>query len=80
MGYCAEAKRPKTRIYIQHNRHRIQQPAPVFLPWEIPWTEDRGAWQATVHGVPRAGDDLATKPPPLPGKHERHLFPKMFFS
>ena len=32
---------------------------------------DRGAWQATVHGVERVGHDLATKPPPqvfLPGK------------
>ena len=27
---------------------------------------DRGAWQATVHGVPRVGHDLATKPPPPP--------------
>ena len=27
---------------------------------------DRGAWQATVHGVPRVGHDLATKPPPIP--------------
>ena len=26
---------------------------------------DRGAWQATIHGVARAGHDLATKPPPL---------------
>ena len=25
---------------------------------------DRGAWQATVHGVARVGQDLATKPPP----------------
>ena len=24
---------------------------------------DRGAWQATVHGVLRVGRDLATKPP-----------------
>ena len=23
---------------------------------------DRGAWQATVHGVTRVGHDLATKP------------------
>ena len=29
---------------------------------------DREAWQATVHGVPRVGHNLATKPPPL------HLF------
>ena len=28
---------------------------------------DRGAWQATVHGVTRVGHDLATKPP-------NHLF------
>ncbi|KAB0349420.1 hypothetical protein FD754_014277, partial [Muntiacus muntjak] len=25
---------------------------------------DRGAWQATVHGVARVGHDLVTKPPP----------------
>ena len=24
---------------------------------------DRGTWQATVHGIARAGHDLATKPP-----------------
>ena len=27
---------------------------------------DRGAWQATVHGVRRVGYDLATKLPPPP--------------
>ena len=27
---------------------------------------NRGAWQATVHGVARVGHDLATKPPPPP--------------
>ena len=27
---------------------------------------DRGTWQATVHGVPRVGHNLATKPPPIP--------------
>ena len=27
---------------------------------------DRGAWQATVHGVVRVKHDLTTKPPPLP--------------
>ena len=26
---------------------------------------DRGAWQATLHGVARARHDLVTKPPPL---------------
>ena len=29
---------------------------------------NRGAWQATVHGVARVGHDLATKPPP----HDKH--------
>ena len=24
---------------------------------------DRGAWQATAHGIARVGHDLATKPP-----------------
>ena len=27
---------------------------------------DRGAWQATVHGITRVGHDLVTKPPPPP--------------
>ena len=26
--------------------------------------KDRGAWQATVHGVARVGHDLVIKPPP----------------
>ena len=25
---------------------------------------DRGVWQATVHGIPRVGHNLVTKPPP----------------
>ena len=29
---------------------------------------DRGAWQATVHGVTRVGHGLVTKPPPLISK------------
>ena len=36
-----------------------------ILSWRIPWI---GTWQATVHGVARVGHDLATKPPPPPGK------------
>ena len=24
------------------------------LAWKIPWTGDRGAWQATVHGVAKS--------------------------
>ena len=32
-----------------------------ILAWSIP--KDRGAWQATVHGVIRVGRNLATKPP-----------------
>ena len=27
---------------------------------------DRGAWQATVHGVTKVGHNLATKPPQPP--------------
>ena len=27
------------------------QSTSIFLPGESPWTEDRGDWQATVHGV-----------------------------
>ena len=30
-----------------------------ILTWEAPM--DRGAWQATVHGVTRVGHDLATE-------------------
>ena len=30
-----------------------------ILAWEVPM--DRGAWQATVHGVTRVGHDLATE-------------------
>ena len=33
-----------------------------IFAWRIP--VDRGAWQATVHGVTRVRHDLATKPPP----------------
>ena len=33
-----------------------------ILAWRIP--TDKGAWQATVHGVTRVGHDLVTKPPP----------------
>ena len=32
---------------------------------------DRGAWRAIVHGVPRIGHNLATKPPPKPGFLEK---------
>jgi len=34
-----------------------------IVAWRIP--TDKGAWQATVHGVSRVGHDLVTKPPPL---------------
>ena len=33
---------------------------------------DRGAWQATVHGVTRVGHDLATKLPPPPPRSAGH--------
>ena len=31
---------------------------------------DKGAWQATVHGVTRVGHDLVTKPPMCFGNSE----------
>ena len=31
-----------------------------IVAWEIPM--DRGAWQATVHGVTKESDSVATKP------------------
>ena len=34
---------------------------------------DRGAWQATVHGVTRVGPDLLTKPPPPPQRPYAHI-------
>ena len=33
-----------------------------ILAWRIPM--DRGAWEATVHGVVSVGHDQVTKPPP----------------
>ena len=57
----------------------LQCRRPGFNSWagKIPWRRkwplqysclenpiDRGAWQATVHGVTRVGHDLVTKPPP----------------
>ena len=37
---------------------RKWEPTPVFLPGE---SHERGAWQATVHGVQRVGHYLATR-------------------
>ena len=37
-----------------------------ILAWEIPWTEDRGAWWAVVHGVTRVEHGLVTKPSAAP--------------
>ena len=39
---------------------RKWQPTPVFLLGE---SQDRGAWQFTVLGIARVGQDLSTKPP-----------------
>ena len=38
----------------------------TILAREVPWTEDRGTWWATVPGVTRVGHDSATEPPELP--------------
>ena len=35
---------------------------------------DRGAWQATVHGVPRVGHNLGTKPSFTAGKNLFKVF------
>ena len=37
---------------------------------------DRGAWQATVHGIARVGHDLATKPPAPAPPHQTDIIPK----
>ena len=62
------------------NLPAIQKTQVQLLGWEDPLREgngnplqysclenrmDRGAWQATFHGVARVRHDLATKPPPL---------------
>ena len=60
------------------NLPAIQETCVRFLGWEDPLEKemvthssilawrilDRGAWQATVHGVTRVGHDLVIKPPP----------------
>ena len=49
----------------------LEKEMAVFLPRN---PMDRGAWQATVHGVARVGHDLATKPPPkFSFKNEREI-------
>ena len=35
---------------------------------------NRGAWQATVHGVAKVRHDLATKPPPLMDRAVRYFY------
>ena len=30
-----------------------------ILAWRIPWTEEPGAWQATVHGATRSRTQLS---------------------
>ena len=44
--------------------------ATPILAWEILWTEGRGAWWATIHGVARVGHNLMTKAPTLQGSEE----------
>ena len=39
---------------------------------------DRGAWQATVHGVASVGHDLATKPLPFAFKALSHTLSEIF--
>ena len=49
------------KVYTQTYREGNGNPLQDFC-LENPM--DRGAWQATVHGVTRVGHDLLTKPPP----------------
>ena len=53
--------RVEARKVSRFNNSCSEPMAPVLLPGE---SMDRGAWQATVHGVARVGHDLVTKPPP----------------
>ena len=62
-GFPGSASNKRTRLPVQETRdvsdpwvgkipwRRAQQPTPVLLPGE---PTDRGAWQATVHGVPKS--------------------------
>ena len=38
-----------------------------ILAWRIPWTEEPGGLQSTVHRVARVRQDSVTKPPPAAG-------------
>ena len=52
---------PESQFYPRVRKipwRREWQPTPVFL---LGNPMDRGAWQATVHGVARVRQDLATK-------------------
>ena len=63
--YCLQCRRPKFDPRVRKIWRRKQQPTLVFLPGK---SMDRGAWQATVHGVPRVRYNLVTKPPPQSAK------------
>ena len=52
-------------IHREDPMERKWLPTPVLLPGK---SHDRGARQATVHGVTRVGHNLATKSPPPPYK------------
>ena len=45
----------------EDSQEKVWQSTPVFL-MENPM--NKGAWQATIHGVAIVGHDLVTKPPP----------------
>ena len=73
-----EAPRPDADMLPGELHYRLEQglpggsvaknPPAVQGPRPDPWVGknpmDRGAWQATVHGISRVEHDLATKPPP----------------
>ena len=49
------------KIPCRRKWQHTPQPTPVSSPRK---THDRGAWQATVHGVTKSWIQLKTKPPP----------------
>ena len=65
---ACQCRRQETRVRSLGQEDPLEEGMAThssILAWRIPM--DRGAWQATVHGVTRVGQDLATKPP-LPGR------------
>ena len=76
IGWRGETEGEREGVGAKGKTHRLPDTYFGFLilyldPLQYSCLEnpmDRGAWQATVHGVTRVQHHLATKPPPPPGK------------